>query len=68
MSTNPQTIKITLAGPQAAGKTLLIRHLSEFLQRDGIRVLSQTTKENDRHEFSVQITDADRERLGWRDR
>ena len=68
MTTNPQTIKITLDGPMASGKTLLIRHLFEFLKTDGIEVLSQSTKENDQHEFSIRLTDADRERLGWRDR
>ena len=68
MTTNPQTITITLDGPQAAGKTLLIRHLTEFLQRDGIEVLPDLRRPKSRdHSYSVQMTDADRERLGWRD-
>lgn len=64
MTTNPQTITVTLSGPHGSGKTLLIRKITKFLENEGVKLLPITSKMNDQHTFMVQMTDADRKRLG----
>jgi len=64
VTTNPQTILISLSGPMGSGKTILIRKFQALLEKEGIKVLPITPKMNDQHTFMVQMTDADRRRLG----
>jgi len=64
MTTNPQTVTVTLSGPMGSGKTLLMLKMTAFLVQEGINVLPITSKMNDHHVFSVRMTDADRRRLG----
>lgn len=53
-------IKITFAGHQGAGKTLLMREITSSLRRRGIAVIVY----DDKHELHVLMDNDDRNQLG----